>query len=224
VATDRGSQISIKTVDDSWEYRRIFRKRVFQLLKQGYDRLDPAAYQNAKETVITGELKKEIEAVIWDRSSPRWVSQYYVIDERPINYPGRYGPDRQRIDIELRRCERGRHPRIPFEAKRLAANTSATIGEYLGPEGLGEFLAGNYGRDEQVAGMLGYVQTHSVERWSRQANHRLSQAPDNYQLYPDCCWTSENIIPELDACYRTKHYRSSGKSPIIIIHCFLIFM
>lgn len=224
MAAARGSQTSINKDDDRREYRRVFRKRVFQLIKWGYERLNPAAYQNAEEPDITGELIREIDAVTEDRSYPRWVGRYVVHDDRPINYPGRYGKDRQRIDLEIRRIIHGPRPRYPFEAKRLAANTSATIGEYFGPEGLGEFLGGNYGREVEEAGMLGYIQTHSIERWSRQAYHRLSQAPDNYQLYLDCCWASENIIPGLDACYLTSHYRSSGKSPIIIIHCFLVFM
>ena len=68
MVTDNDLQRQALTGDDTEDYRRVFRKQVFQLLKWGYDRLNASEYQSAEEEDITGELAKEIRLVLWDRT------------------------------------------------------------------------------------------------------------------------------------------------------------
>ena len=209
--------------DDREDYRRIFRRQVFQLLKCGYDRLNAAIYQTAEEEDITGDLVLELNEITQDRSYPRWVGSICICEDPRVNVDGRKGKRRQKIDIEFVSARHGPRPHFYFEAKRLSASTHA-IGKYLGSEGLGEFLVGNYGRDENEAGMLGYIQSHTPDSWAEKAKNKLINDPDAYQVGPDGCWKKKKIIEELEHCFRTDHYRSIGKSPITIFHCFLVFM
>jgi len=209
--------------DDREDYRWIFRRQVFQLLKWGYDRLNAALYQKAEEEDITGNLVKELNEITQDRTYDHWVRNLYICEDPRINVDGRKGKRRLKIDIEFVSVQHGPRPRFYFEAKRLSAGTHA-IGKYLGSEGLGEFLAGNYGREDNEAGMLGYIQSHTPGSWAEKAKNKLVNDPHAYQIEPDGCWTKNIIIEELKNCYRTNHYRLIGKSPIEIFHCFLVFI
>ena len=134
---NRGFQIPTTSYDDRENYRSAFRRQVFELLKWGYERLDFLGYQDSDEENITGELVKEIRNVTEDRSSPSWAWHFAIHEDPLINTNGRLGKWRLKLDIEFERTGTGKRPRYPFEAKRLRSKTHATIGEYLGPEGLG---------------------------------------------------------------------------------------
>lgn len=208
--------------NDRDDYQRAFRKHVFQLLKLGYDRLDASFYENWKEPAITGELKRGIKEVLNSRMSPKWTGRYTVREEEPIDSPDRKGVERQRIDIEFERVQHGPRPVYPFEAKRLCTNTHS-IGLYLGSEGLGEFLAGNYASNTDEAGMLGYIQSESPKEWAKKAKRKFEDAPESFHLCPDGNWASASIIEGLDFCFHSKHDRPSMGKPIAIYHLFLIF-
>jgi len=75
------AQLSTDSSDDINDYRSAFRKRVFTLLKWGYERLDAAVYKSSEEEDITGDLVKEIKEVLQDRNYPRWVGKYTVHEE-----------------------------------------------------------------------------------------------------------------------------------------------
>ena len=210
--------------EDDEDYRRVFRRHVFQLLKWGYDRLNASAYRASEEEDITGELVKALNEIIEDRSCPYWVGNMYIGEDPHVNVDGRKGKRRKKIDIEFVRVQYSPRPRFFFEAKRLSAGTHATTGKYLGPEGLGEFLSGNYGRDVDEAGMLGYIQSHTSQYWAEKIRNSLDNEHNPYQLLPDGGWAEIKIIEELDNCYQTKHNRLIGKSPMTILHCLLAFI
>ena len=213
-----------KSKSDTEEYRRAFRKQVFQLIKWGYEQIDAASFSVAEEEEITGELVKTLDEITQNRSFPRWVGNMYVGEESHVNINGRRGKRRQRIDIEFIRVQYGPRPRFYFEAKRLSAGTHATVGKYLGSEGLGEFLAGNYGYDVNEAGMLAYIQSNTLEYWAKKISTRLHDEKDNFQLLAGSSWVVAKIIIELHNCYKTIHNRSKGLSPITIYHCLLGFI
>ncbi|MGB5156897.1 hypothetical protein [Desulfobacterium sp. N47] len=209
--------------DDKEDYHRIFRKRIFRLLKWGYDRLDASICRTAEEEDITGDLVKEINEITQDRTYPRWVANFYIVEDPRVNVDNRKGKRRKKIDIQFIRVQPGPRPCYYFEAKRLSASTHP-IGKYLGPEGLGEFLSGSYGRETNEAGMLGYIQSHTAEYWAEKARSKLLNEPDDYQVDADEYWIEKKIIKELNHCYSSKHQRTIGKSPIAIFHCFLVFI
>ncbi len=212
-----------KHSDDRADYQLAFRNQVFQLLKWGYDRLDALQYQYSEEEDITGDLAGEINEIVQDRSYPSWVGRYSVHEEKPISRYDRKGKKRQRLDIEIERLRHGPRPRYPFEAKRLCANTHATIGAYLGPKGLGEFLYGNYAPEENEAGMLGYVQSDTPEAWSKKARDKFKSHPVLVQAYAGGRWSDTTILPDLDYCYRSCHQRIAVGNPITLYHLFLVF-
>ncbi|MBL7179938.1 MAG: hypothetical protein ISS65_06975 [Desulfobacterales bacterium] len=223
MVTDNDLQRQASTGDDTEDYRRVFRKQVFQLLKWGYDRLNASEYQAAEEEDITGEFAKEINFMLEDRTLPKWVSHFYVHEEYRVNVKGRKGKRRKRLDIVFIRTQYGVRPHFPFEAKRLSAGTHP-IGKYLGVEGLGQFLTGDYGQEVSEGGMLGYVQSHTSDYWAQKAIEKIINAPQEYQIFKKGCWINEEILEGLSACYRSTHHRLLGKSPIAIFHCFLIFL
>jgi len=209
--------------DDRTDYQASFRKRVFQLLKWGYDRLDTLSFKNSEEEDITGELVKEIKELLQDRSSPKWMGRFTIHEEPRVNTPDLKGKRRKRLDIELERVSIGPRPRYPFEAKRLCENSHATMKRYLGSEGLGEFLVGNYAADVDEAGMLGYVQSNTPSEWSTKANNIFITHPGLVKTCPDGKWAKVNNFTYPDHCFRTKHHRISVERPIVIYHLFLAF-
>jgi len=223
MVADKDLQKQVAEDDDREDYLRVFRKQVFQLLKWGYDRLNALKYQAAEEEDITGDLAKEINAVLQDRTYPEWVWRFYVHEEYRINVAERKGKRRNRLDIVVIRVQRGPRPRFPFEAKRLSAGTHP-ISNYLGSKGLGQFLTGDYGQDASEGGMLGYVQSHTPDYWAQKANEKINYAPQDYQIRRGDCWINIEILEGLNPCYRSIHNRLLGKSPIAIFHCFLIFI
>ena len=211
-----------ETDEDKKDYRSIFRARVFQLLAWGYEKLEANSFGKKQEPVITGRLVEEIEKILNDRSSPFWV-QYFCLHEDPrIHVPDREGKERKMVDLDFEFVRHGKRPHFSFEAKRLSAN-SHPICVYLGPAGLGEFLSGEYGRNDPEGGMLGYVQSHTPEHWVKQAKSNFSKPPGKYKTCLDGIWKQTKIVHDLPYCYQTKHDRSVGKTPITIIHCFLDF-
>lgn len=218
--------------DDCGDYQDAFRKKVFGLLKMGYDaligeRLDSnglgaASWKNEEEEHITGEMARAIHKILESRTSPKWAGRFAIHEDPPIHAPGRKGKRRKRVDIEFEWTRRGPRPRYPFEAKRLCRNTHA-IGDYLGPKGLGEFLSGHYGGGRDEAGMVGYIQSDTPESWAVKAQKKFEKEPEKIKARPDGNWREAVIINELPYCFYSKHHRDSGDGPIEIYHVFFVF-
>ena len=77
--------------DDRIEYQKAFRKKVFRLLKMGYDRLDAISFKDAEEEDITGEIVRKVNETLEDRGSPRWVSSFSVHEDPSVNMRGPKG-------------------------------------------------------------------------------------------------------------------------------------
>ena len=209
-------------MDDSIDYQIAFRKKVFALLNMGYSRLEPKIFKEAQEEEITGEIVREMNEVLVGRSAPKWASFIAVHEDPRINSPRRKGKNRKKADIEFEYVRHHNRPRYPFEAKRLCTN-SHPVGVYLGPEGLGEFISGNYAYDKNEAGMLGYIQSNTVETWASKIEKNFHDQAERIMVCPDGCWGDVRIISELSDCYRSKHNRSPEIGPITIYHALLIF-
>jgi hypothetical protein len=209
--------------DDRHEYHKAFRRQVFELLRRGYERLDSLAFKDSDEEDITGELVREIRNVTENRSSPSWAHCYAIHDDPRINAPNRLGKRRLRLDIEFERTGAGKHPRYPFEAKRLSSQTHAKMDKYLGPDGLRQFLSGNYASEQDEAGMLGYVQSETPSCWAKKAHDTFIKNTDLFQLCFDGKWKHVDNLTNLDNCYRSKHNRPSVGKPITLFHVFLSF-
>ncbi len=220
---NRGFQAHTSASDDRHEYREVFRRQVFELLRRGYERLDYPDFQDSEEEDITGELIREIRNVIEDRSCPSWTQYYAIHDDPRINAPDRLGKRRLRLDIEFERTGAGKHPRYPFEAKRLSSQTHAKMDKYLGIDGLRQFLSGNYASEQDEAGMLGYVQSEEPSDWARKAHDSFVNNTETLHLCSDGNWKHVDNLANLDNCYCSKHNRPSVGKPIALFHVFLSF-
>jgi hypothetical protein len=181
--------------------------------------LDVRPLSRAQEPAITGELVRAMKEAKLKADTPTWLIRMYVADDPPVNAPGRLGKQRRRVDIEFERSERGRTFHFHCEAKRLYRRDS--VAEYLGGEGLGMFLAGEYARDEDIGGMLGYVQSESAAEWRARLEAALVNGQTKYSVTSDGSLEVAALLPELPQIHRSKHERFAVGRPILIYHTLL---
>ncbi len=196
---------------------------VHVLIQMGHQRLNLAKYRSSEEPDITGELVKEINEAKREKCAPRWAQYYSVHDNMPLNTPGRLGKRRRVVDIGMASETRGRAWEFQFEAKRLRDTRS--VSNYLGNEGLGCFFAGRnaYAREQESAGMLGYVQTNDEATWANKIGSRLGRHPGKYHVKSDGKWSRIGVSGGPKYIYRTRHNRTNPPRPIEILHVLLRF-
>lgn len=188
-------------------------------MQLGYERLVPAALVNEQEPTITGFLVDAIDKVLSDRAQS-WMTAFSVHDDPPINDDRRKGKRRKRVDL---RVDSGRfkpRARFRFEAKRLGKRHPVTI--YLGTEGLGCFLRGDYAREEDEAGMLGYVQRGDLDDWGRKIGDELAKSLSIHASDPALPFSGHSFPPTPSLrTYRSQHHRATVQRSIILIHTLL---
>jgi len=213
------------------EYRQVFITRVHQLIKMGYDRMvDRPAYRAEEEPAITGDLVDAIDRVLDDPDSGEWMAFYWVCDDPPINEPRhrgkrtdsrRKGKRRRRVDIRIDSSDLRPRTRFAFEAKRLG--DGHPVDDYLGHEGLGRFLRGEYAPNDNEAGMLGYVQSGDPRDWADRIGTALTQSANSYGVLPESPWRHQAIIAGLQHTYRSGHRRVPPARAIELYHTLLAF-
>jgi len=202
-------------------YRSAFIRNCHRWLAVAYAKLDVRSLSSAQEPAVTGELVRAMKEARAQAEAPMWMIRMYVADDPPVNAPGRLGKRRRRIDIEFERSERGFTFHFLCEAKRLYRGDS--VAEYLGTEGLGRFLAGEYARDEGVGGMLGYVQSEGVGEWMTRLKAALTNEHARYHVTSDGGLEIAALLPELPQIHTSKHERLAVGPPILIFHTLLVF-
>lgn len=212
---------NLETTNDRPVYKLSFIRRCHQLLASGYAELSVAALHAEQEPAITGELVRAMKSVQGRPDAPRWMVYLYIADDPPVNAPGRLGKSRRRVDIEFERPERGLRPRFQCEAKRLHRGDS--LEKYLGEDGLGRFLAGDYSRDQDVAGMLGYVQTRSIEAWGNDLRAALEKDSAHHEISSSEPLVSAILDAQPITTWLSEHRRLSVGRPLAIYHSLLLF-
>ena len=212
---------SYDSSSNSPEFRRIFVERVHLLVQRGYERLVVADYVDEEEPEITGDLVKAIDGIL-DNRPKGWMRFFNAHEETPVNAAGRKGKRRNRVDLRIVSAQRLPRSHYQFEAKRLGKRNS--VSQYLGQKGLGCFLRGDYARDEDEAGMLGYVQSGDLAEWGTKINAALSDPAT------DACLDS--AIPFFEQSrsstitmrkYYSRHNRPTVGASIYITHLLLKF-
>lgn len=203
------------------EFRQAFIRKCHRLVGLAYQTLDAPSFHGAEETEITGELVHAMEELLEKPSAPRWMHQMDVLDDPPQNTPGRRGRRRRRVDIEIRRVQAGPRPRFRFEAKRL--NSKQSIAAYLGRDGLMLYVTGEYAREQDEAGMLGYIQTETPAEWAGRIGGQLHGSATSYSVCMAGEWVSSPLVEELGHTFRSGHDRSAVGRSIAVYHTLLIF-
>lgn len=195
------------------------RQHAHWLIAAGYQRMIPAQYASWKEPDITGELCRFIQEYLECPTAPEWVLTYALRDDPKLNVSGKCGESRPRIDIEFEMIRRGSRPKFRFEAKRLGPKHS--VGQYLGPDGMGAFLAGYYPLSHREAGMLAYMQSHDDKHWAGKVTAALNQTTSDFHLAPaDKTFAQTPITRDLPT-HQTTHSLPEGN--LLIWHTFLLF-
>jgi hypothetical protein len=200
--------------------RSVFVRRVHQLVQLGYDRLTPSAYEEADEPSITGDLVEAIDNVLSDRGEP-WMAKFSVHDDPPVNDGRRKGKRRKRVDLRVDSGAFRPRARFRFESKRLG--TRHTVKVYLGAEGLGCFLRGDYAREEDEAGMLGYVQSGNLGDWGNRIAQELAETPALYAVDAETPFSLRTTRSAASQAYHSRHHRTAVGRPILIDHILLTF-
>ena len=200
-------------------YATELRIHAITLIWLGYRRLNAVSLAKAEEDDITGELVREMELVGEDPSSPDWVEQCEVHEQTRQNVADKRGKDRPIIDIEIRRHLRGPRARLRFEAKRLGFGH--TLSAYLGDDGIAAFFSGYYPTTHGEAGMLGYVQEHTIGYWSDKLSQELSGDLSKHRIAEGGQLQSCNPEPAMPA-FRSGHADAKGKL-LLVIHVLLSF-
>lgn len=203
------------------DYRRVFVRRVHEILEGGYRRLNHSDYATQEEPAITGDLKREMKAYLRDDAAALWADHFFVQEEEPVNDGVRKGKSRKRIDITVEISIPRPGASFRFEAKRLARGYS--VGKYLGPEGLGCFICGDYARDDEDAGMIGYVQDDSAARWAVEIEKTLRADPEPHEVDVQDCWKTHVFPDGPHYGFASTHARKAVGRPIIIYHSLLPF-
>lgn len=209
------------TSANSAELRDVFVRRVHQLVRLGYERLNPADHAKAQEPAITGDLHVEIERVL-DHPIEDWMRLYSVHDDPAENDGRRKGKRRKRIDLRIDSAFSSPRCRFRFEAKRLGKRHKAKV--YLGEEGLGCFLRGDYARHENHAGMLGYVQSGNLPDWADALCDELQCDSPSYEFDVKRGFTAiPNEVSTGRCSFQSQHARPTLGRSILIDHILLKF-
>lgn len=200
--------------------RRVFVRHVHQLVQLGYDRLTPSVYERAEEPSITGDLVEAIDNVLSERGEP-WMTKFSVHDDPPVNDGQRKGKRRKRVDLRIDSGAFRPRARFRFESKRLGKRHTVKV--YLGAEGLGCFLRGDYGREEDQAGMLGYVQSGNLGAWGNRIAQELAKTPALYAVDPETPFSLRATRSTASQAYHSRHHRTAVGRPILIDHILLTF-
>jgi hypothetical protein len=202
------------------DYQTSFVDRIHRILSLGYARLDGPTFAESEEEDITGELARAMQAALEDASAPGWAKHFWPHEETRIHEPGRLGKRRRRVDVEIIQCGVVPRPRFRFEAKRL--HDAGSQRAYLGDEGLGRFLGGRYAKDDEIAGMLGYVQRGPIDHHATSLAGALEANREKYHLAKGGGWAESPVVGDLPT-FRSIHYRAQPLPPITLLHTLLLF-
>jgi hypothetical protein len=201
--------------------RLAFIGNAHRLLALGYAHLDAPKYHEADEDVLTQDLKAALRKVTEDMQGPRWANHFSIHEKQRQDDSQLQGNSRLELDIVFERTQRGVHPCFVIEAKRLGPTHPIRI--YLGPEGLGAFISCEYAKEHDDAGMLGYVQSETLDDWCSSLESRLATSPGKYSVEPTGTWQRYYFRDGPATTYRSCHKRSTGHGPITIYHTLLDF-
>jgi hypothetical protein len=132
----------------------------------------------------------------------------------------RKGKRRPKIDIRIVCKHQVPNRGYCIEAKRLYRSDS--VSEYLDDEGIGAFILGEYAKDDEHGGMIGYVQTGKMQEWLSKVSTRLPKLPHHRMAAKTEAWEAVDFPKGPSLCFKSSHTRNSGGA-IMVFHVFFAF-
>lgn len=192
------------------------------LLGRAFEGLPRDGLNAKEEPAITSLLVRRANELLESDDMEPGFQHLIVLDDPPQNdMQEREGKRRPRIDFEFIRTQSGPRPRFHVEAKRLYRSDS--VAEYWGDGGLLMFLSGAYASMAPDAGMLGYVQSETCDKWWKSIADRLSQRPtelalcDDQPHFPSTGWSIDGITEVRES----RHFRQRNLGRIVVYHVLL---
>jgi hypothetical protein len=116
------------------------------------------------------------------------------------------------------RHERFSESYLGAECKLLDEGSSKHLREYMSDKrGIGRFLDGRYAYHSSVGAMVGYVRVGNPKNVAKSVRKSMSKFPDKPRMIKD------KPIVSFEDIYKSRHTRTSGKSPFKIFHLFYAF-
>jgi hypothetical protein len=207
----------------------LFIERVHQLLQAGYASLtsrEIAHYNLADEPDITGGLALRIQQLIDAKEVPGISRAWCVVDNWPEAAPHLpltkqpKAKTRKMPDLRFRYGGQREVLYFRFEAKKLAG--TGDYADLIHEDGLGRFLRKVYGREDKAGGLLGYVQTETIEIHAERVRKALAGDRKKYQISSGGDWAAATWKAGPQCSFRVVHSRKAG-SVIVILYSFLTF-
>ena len=199
----------------------VFKQQVHRLIALGYQdalpKIKTSTAQDHDETAITGYIVSALRNRKRDlRRTPSWIKHYSFHDDPPLDDETKSGRRRKRADIIIEWDDK-RSPEFVFEAKRLRKN-GYRVDKYVGLEGMGCFLSGDYANRYDEAAMLGYVQSDSLNFWKQKVWNKIETEANSLELLQQI---NVNISPDFPDEWLSEHNRKKVGRKIKIYHILL---
>lgn len=220
--------MSATPLDVAWAtYGSALRVHAHQLLLWGYQdsltHTDPnkRIHSNQEEPDITGLIAEAMQARLDHPDTPEAYNHYCIGDQVPVSRNGELGKHRGKLDLTVIRS--GHKPRISyiFEAKRLRTGDHS-IGDYVGAEGMGDYIDCRYARDYPEAVMVGIFHNRDVTYWHGELRRVLKE--DDAKLEKRLGILTHplaiEILADLPGELETMH-RRANQTQIRLLHIFL---
>ena len=107
--------------------------------------------------------------------------------------------------------------RFTIEAKLLNKQRTSNAGAYVGKEGMGRFISGQYGREVQWGGMMGYVLDGDTDKARKSVTDKIEKERQTLGMLKTETLKNSTIRKDV---YETSHTRQTG-TPLTIYHLFL---
>lgn len=211
--------MSLKSLEWRVPYSENFRYNAHRLIAIGYRKALPQIKSSARrdETHTTGFIAEAIDGWL-NQEEPEGFDGYSVLDDPPErSYGGtRAGRSRLRSDLVITYSNRPRN-RFVCEAKRLKSGRGV---EYIGSDGMGCFISGNYAQNYLEVAMLGYVETKDIAKWKEILWRHVDEKSAELEL--NSPQKDVNVISEFADEWQSEHRREAiSKPPVKIFHILL---
>jgi hypothetical protein len=201
------------------EYTRSFLEAVHAVLYAAVKRLQRRALTGFDEVAITGELVRELNAVVQSPRAPTRGFFLSIHDDPPVYAGVKTGKRRPRVDIQIEKVSPGPRIRFSFEAKRLRKGSRSSRSKYIGKDGLGCFVSGRYAAHAPWGGMLGYVESGGMKAWIKSVGDAIARSR-SLEYFLEDHWNSPDF-PFQHAPCRCSRHRRQGQADILVFHSFL---